>query len=219
MLNNLKTVIFDLDGTLLDTAPDLAYALNQLRKNYGKDPIPYSVIRPLASTGSPGLLNLAFGITPQDNNYESLRQEFLNLYDQHITLNTCLFPGMEQVLTSIEKQHFSWAVVTNKNTKLSSKLLDYFQLSHRCACLVGGDLVKKLKPAPDSLLLACKMLEVKPEECIYIGDAERDIAAARAINMPNIAALYGYIDTHEQPENWLADFYINDPLEILNILL
>lgn len=217
--NTLKinTLLLDLDGTLLDTAPDLANTLNSLLNQYGHPSLPYDSIRPYASTGTRGLLNLGFQIAETDPNFGKLRQEFLSYYDAHLTDSSQLFNGMSQALDAIEKRDLRWGVVTNKPTSFAQKLLRYFNLNQRCACLVGGDMVKNLKPAPDSLLVACMILQVTPQQCIYVGDTERDIIAAKQAGMYAVAATYGYTFENENALNWNADDYIHQPEDILSL--
>ncbi len=214
----INTFLFDLDGTFFDTASDLAFALNLLLEKYHRAPQPFSKIRPIASTGAKGLIKLGFAITDADAELPRLREEFLQIYDQYLTFSTQLFAGMEAVLEYIEKTGLRWGIVTNKPSYFARKLLKHFQLDSRCACLIGGDMVPRSKPAPDSLLMACQLLNIMPETSVYIGDAESDIKAAKQANMHSIAALYGYIAEQEEPKNWQADAYIHHPQEILSWL-
>ena len=162
------TILFDLDGTLLDTAPDLAAALNIVLEKHQRNPLPFQRIRPFASAGTRGLLGLGFNIQESDPNYPELRSEFLQAYHDHLTIHTTLFPGMAEVLDAIEAQGLQWGVVTNKPTNLSQELLVAFHLAKRAACIVGADIVAHRKPAPDSLLLACQLIEVETKTCIYL---------------------------------------------------
>lgn len=214
----LNTILFDMDGTLFDTAPDLALSLNQLLKRYNHPPLPYSQIRPFASEGTRGLLQLGFGIDTTHGNFQELRGEFLKIYKHHLHDQTQLFEGMSELIQFIEAQDLRWGVVTNKPTHYARIIMEHFKLMHRSACLVGGDLVKQLKPAPDSLILACDILKIQAKQCIYIGDAERDILAAKAAGMRSIAALYGYIQGTENPLRWNADDYVQRPSDILPLI-
>lgn len=214
-LCKLKTVLFDLDGTLLDTAPDLAYALNRLLEQQGVPPVPFDKVREVASDGSRGLLALGLQINETHPDFQKFRQTFINYYHQHISVHTKLFPGMEQVLAHLDAEGIRWGVVTNKPTQLTKDLLLDLGLASRCACIVGGDSTPRQKPYPDPLLLACEMTNSSPKECVYIGDAERDIEAAKYAGMRSIAALYGYLHTNCAPEYWHADFYIDHPKDIL----
>jgi len=214
-MKKLTTIFFDLDGTLIDTAPDLAKALNQLLANYQRPTLEFAKIRPFASSGSKGLLKLGFNIEPDHPDFPQLRQEFLALYDDFITDQTVLFDGILDLINAIEALGLLWGIVTNKPSGLAEKLLQHFELLEHSACCIGGDQVQKPKPAPDSLLFACQQISVKPDECIYIGDHRRDIAAANAANMLAIAVLYGYIPYHENPLSWKAYAYAKNSQEIL----
>lgn len=214
----LTTVLFDLDGTLLDTAPDLAYALNSIAQNEGREPLSLAQIRPVASNGSRGLLGLMFHIDDTDPDYARLRENFIQTYHQHLCVDTKIFKGMELVLEHLESQGIRWGVVTNKPAVLAQQLLEKMNLADRCACIVGGDSTLKQKPDPEPLLFACELINSLPKECVYIGDAERDIIAAKKAGMRAIAALYGYLDDNATPEYWQADYYIDHPRDILTWL-
>lgn len=214
----LTTVLFDLDGTLLDTAPDLAFALNQVAQQEGRDPLPLQTIRPVASNGSRGLLGLMFQIDEHHVDYPRLREEFINTYHEHLCVGTKVFSGMETVLQQLENQGIRWGVVTNKPAFLARRLLEKMNLAERCACIVGGDTTSKQKPDPEPLLYACELINSQPKECVYIGDAERDVVAAKKAGMRAIAALYGYLDHNTNPEYWQADYYIDHPRDILTWL-
>lgn len=213
-----STILFDLDGTLLDTAPDLAAALNIVLEKHQRDPLPFARLRPFASAGTRGLLGLGFNIQESDPSYPALRLEFLQAYHENLAVHTTFFPGIIEVLEAIETQGLQWGVVTNKPTNLSQELLVAFHLAKRAACIVGADIVAHRKPAPDSLFLACQLIEARPNECIYIGDAKRDIEAAHCAGMPAAAALYGYIQPDDDPLSWGAEYTINQPIELLTLL-
>lgn len=215
MANKISAVLFDLDGTLLDTAPDLALALNIVLEKHRFPTLPFHEIRPLASTGTRGLLNLGFGIEETDPKYSLLREQFLHVYHDHIKDGTQIFPGIENLLQHLEKNNLPWGVVTNKPAVLAKQLLEHFQLSQRCACIIGGDTLAKRKPDPEPLLHACELMGKSTQQCVYVGDAERDIEAAKRANMISIAALYGYIAGHEDPKAWQADHYVDHPQDII----
>ncbi len=217
-LRPFSAILFDLDGTLVDTAPDLAFALNTLLKQEGLDTLAYEVIRPVASNGSPGLLFLGFGISPDHEDYPSLQQRFIKLYQDNITRETTLFDGMEDVLFALEKAKMSWGIVTNKPAFLTEPLLDQLNLTHRAACIVSADTTPFSKPHPAPMFHACEIIKHQPEQCLYIGDAARDIEAGKNANMQTIAALYGYIANDDNPNNWQADSSINHPRDILQWL-
>lgn len=218
MKPKFKTVLFDLDGTLLDTAPDLAIALNVVLQNHHCKLLPFEIIRPYASTGTRGLLNLGFAIDEKNPRYEQLRQQFLDAYHQHLYDKTSIFPGIEKLLLHLENLNIPWGVVTNKPENLAKQLLDQFDLTSRCSCVVGGDTLTKRKPDPEPLLHACELIGSKTANTIYIGDAERDVMAAKSANMSSIVALYGYIAEYEEPKNWQADYYVDHPEQIIKLL-
>lgn len=210
-----SAILFDLDGTLVDTAPDLAFALNSLLQQQGLKALPYDTIRPVASHGSAGLLGLGFGITTEHPDYLSLQQRFLQLYQDNIARETALFDGMEEVLTSLEQTNITWGVVTNKPAFLTEPLMDALELTDRAACIVSADTTPYTKPHPAPMLYACDLINLPPEQCLYIGDAARDIEAGKNANMKTVAALYGYLGEQDHPENWQADASINHPRDIL----
>jgi N-acetyl-D-muramate 6-phosphate phosphatase len=216
--NKMKTILFDLDGTLVDTAPDLGYALNLQLIKYGKKPLADAEIRPFASHGSKGLLALGFGITPDDADFIQMRDEYLNLYETVLTRSPLLFDGMQTTLDSIIEKGLSWGIVTNKPSRFTVPLVKSLGLDQQATCVISGDDAPQPKPSPATLLLACKLARVKPEECMYIGDAERDIQAGRAAGMQTVIAKYGYIDETDQPLTWGADTTIAAPIDILALI-
>lgn len=207
-------VFFDLDGTLVDTAPDLAFALNQLLEQEGKPPLDYAKIRPVASHGSVGLLALGFNIDSNDSEFKSLQQRFIQLYQNNISRQSTLFDGMETILNNIEKSGSRWGVITNKPAFLTHPLMADLKLDRRAACIVSGDTTANSKPHPEPMLHACQLTDVDPQNCLYIGDAERDIKAGRNVNMHTILARYGYIGDNDKPENWQADAMVDHPSEL-----
>ncbi|WP_438971781.1 HAD-IA family hydrolase [Methylophaga sp.] len=208
-------VFFDLDGTLVDTAPDLAYALNRVLEEEGMPPLPYADIRPVASHGSPGLLKLGFGMTTSDDRFNSLQQRFIKIYQDNLTRESRLFEGMEAIIDSIEKAGKIWGVITNKPAFLTEPLMSGLKLDRRAACIVSGDTTVNSKPHPEPMLHACELTGVEPQKCLYIGDAQRDIEAGRNANMHTLIAKYGYISDEDHPENWQADAMISHPSEIM----
>lgn len=215
---SVAAVFFDLDGTLLDTAPDLAYALNAVLQEEGHGVLPYEVIRPMVSFGSPGLMRLAFQDRLSEPDYQRIRDKLLAIYEQNLAVRTQLFPGMEQVLTSLENKHVQWGVVTNKPRWLTQPLMQQLGLYDRAASVVSGDDVSHQKPHPESLYLACKQANLQPNRCLYVGDAERDIQAGKHAGMHTLTAGYGYIPADQQPKTWGADGMIERPEQILEWL-
>ncbi len=218
MRARIDAVLFDLDGTLVDTAPDLALALNLLRQEQGHAPLAYEAIRPVASHGANALVALGFGLNPDEAAFAPLRERYLRLYTDHICHHSTLFPGMAEVLDSLEQQGVPWGVVTNKPTRLTQPLMQALNLTQRCAIIVSGDTLSQSKPHPAPLQHACEQIGLETGHCLYVGDAERDITAGRAAGMPTLAALFGYIGPEDQPQQWGADGLINQPHEILEWL-
>lgn len=211
-------VFFDLDGTLVDTAPDLAYALNQVLIEHHAPTLSLETIRPVASDGSPGLIKLAFGLSPEEPDYQAIQTRFIELYSLHINRESKLFSGMEKVLQTIEKSGSKWGVITNKPAFLTDPLMRALGLDKRSSCIVSGDTTANSKPHPDPMLFACKASNVEPENCLYIGDAQRDIEAGNIVNMDTLIAHYGYLKSTDQPETWQAKAMIHRPEDILNWL-
>ena len=211
-------ILFDLDGTLVDTAPDLGYALNLQRERHGLSALPMDVIRPFASHGSKGLLSIGFNLSPEDPSFEAMRVEYLDLYDQVFTRAPVLFDGVAELLQHLAQNNIPWGVVTNKPRRFSAPLLAAMDLDSSMACLVCGDDAALPKPAPDTLLMACAQTSVKPEACFYVGDAERDIEAGNAAGMRTVVALYGYIDADESPMSWGANFSISQPMDLIDLI-
>ena len=214
----IDAVLFDLDGTLADTAPDLGFALNQQLLRHGKRPLPLKLIRPHASAGSRGLLMLGFGLTPASPSYDAMRQEYLNLYSEHLCRSTILFAGVSTLLDALDKGETLWGIVTNKPERFTTPLLKQIGLFDRAACVVSGDTCPRPKPYPDSLLRAASDIAMPPTNILYVGDDERDVQAARAAGMRSLIAGYGYLGTENRPDRWGADGIVQRPEEILNFL-
>jgi N-acetyl-D-muramate 6-phosphate phosphatase len=208
-------VLFDLDGTLADTAPDLASALNRVRRARGLDPVPVSALRSSSSHGARGMLRTGFGITPEHADYASLREAFLAQYEAALCVDTTLFAEVTLLLAAIEARSLKWGIVTNKATRYAKPLLDSLGLGRRAGTVICGDTTPYAKPHPAPLLAAAAALGLAPGRCVYVGDAERDVAAGAAAGMHTIVARYGYIETHEDPGRWAADGYIDDPHALL----
>ena len=219
----MTTVLFDLDGTLVDTAHDLGLALNIQLARYGKPALKHDVIWPVASHGSRGLLALGFGITPADKDYEAKKIEYLDLYETVYTNQAVLLPGIADLLDALDTRGVQWGIVTNKPRRFSvnlTKAVDMGDKSlfERSACLLCGDDAPQPKPSPATLLMACKETGALPSDCIYVGDAERDVQAGKAAGMKTVVALFGYIADTDKPLEWKADIVINEPLELLAYL-
>ena len=215
----MRAVLFDFDGTLADTAPDLGAALNRMLAKRGRPALPIDAVRPYASSGARGLLNIGFGVTPEDESYAAMRDEFLANYSEAICVHTRLFPGIEDLLASIESRNMIWGIVTNKAVRLTTPLVAHLGLSKRAGCVVGGDTTPHLKPHPASLLHAAEAIGIKPSECCYLGDDLRDIQAAKAAGMFSVAVEYGYSGTENGgPRGWNAEAVIGTPLELLPLL-
>lgn len=212
----VKRALFDLDGTLVDTAPDLADALNQTRANHDLPPLPFETIRPTVSLGGAAMIRAGFGVAEADAGFIPLRDEFLALYRDGVARRSQLFPGMEQVLARLEENGVPWGIVTNKSGWLTTPLTQALGLATRAGCIVSGDTVEQPKPHPASLLHACKLLGCAPAEALYVGDAKRDMEAGRRAGMTTIVAAYGYIEAGENPADWQADGLVRHPAELLD---
>lgn len=212
---SVKTVLFDLDGTLADTAPDLAYALNLVLQEQGKPALAFEQIRPIVSHGGLALIKFGFGIDTDDPLFDPLRKRLLDIYKDNLTRETTVFPGMDAVLDEIERRDMNWGVVTNKPAWLTDPLMAQLGLNKRAACIVSGDTTNNRKPHPLPLLHGCEIAGSVATQCVYVGDAQRDIEAGVKAEMKTLVALFGYIDEHETPENWGADDMVSSPQGIL----
>ena len=211
-------VLFDLDGTLADTAPDLGYALNRQRVARGLPELPVESVRAHASSGARGLLKAGFNIGPQDPGYEAMRDEFLDFYAENLVRESELFPGMSSLLGRLEELKLPWGIVTNKAERFALPFLELMGLMERAAVVVCGDTTPHPKPHPAPLLAASERLAIPPTSCVYVGDDERDVKAGQAAGMPVIVARYGYLGSGTPPESWGADGFIDSPMELLDHL-
>lgn len=214
----IRAVLFDLDGTFADTAPDLGAALNHVRKLHHLPPLPLEVTRLQASHGSAGLIKLGFNIEPDAAKFPALRDTLLAHYSANICAHTTLFPGMAELINTIEHRGLPWGIVTNKPHRFTLPLMQALGYAERAACLVSGDTCARAKPHPAPLLYAAKCMEIAPENCLYLGDDKRDIDAGRAAGMKSLIALFGYIDPKADLDAWQADARIASPLELLDHL-
>ena len=214
----VSAVLLDLDGTLVDTAPDMAAALNQLLAEENKAPIAYREIRPHVSQGAAGLLGLAWARQPNEEKFAALNQRFLEIYAGLNGRESVLFEGFSKVLDWLDSSGIAWGIVTNKPTWLSEPLLRHLGIDRRSACLVCGDTLGQRKPHPAQLLHAAGLLDAKPQECVYVGDASRDMEAAESANMAGIVAAYGYIPAGSDPSAWPAAATIEKPGELRGLI-
>lgn len=215
-LTTPRAILFDLDGTLADTAPDLAAAMNRVRAARGLAPTPFDLLRPVASAGARGLIGASFGMKPEDDGYNELRDAFLDTYEAFIAVESRLFEGIEALLANLQECKLLWGVVTNKASRFTDRLVPRIGL-HQAACVISGDTTAHSKPHPEPLLEAARRLNVAPQDCWYVGDDLRDIQAGRAAGMITIAAAWGYCG-HVEPATWNADALVDSPLELLNLI-
>ena len=211
----IQAILFDLDGTLADTAPDLGLALNRLLAEEGRAAQPYAAIRPIASHGARGLIGLGFGIGPEHADFARLRQRFLDLYDAYYCEETRLFDGVVELLNELAGRGIVWGIVTNKPARFTDPLLAALPLPCPPGVAVSGDTVGVAKPDPKPMYYASEQLGIDPAHCFYVGDAERDIEAGRKVGMTTVLADYGYIGPEDEPHTWGADLRISHPLELL----
>jgi len=218
MLPIPKAVLFDLDGTLADTAPDLAYALNRTLAHYGEPQLPFEQIRPVVSHGGIALIKLGFRMQPEQEGFEERRQHLLQVYLDNLCRDTRLFEGMAEVLEHCERNAIAWGVVTNKPAWLTDPLMAQMQLSGRTPAIVSGDTCANRKPHPEPIEHACRLLRVPPQHCWYVGDAGRDMQAGRAAGCATIGATFGYIYPDDPIEHWDSDINIDHPLQLIELL-
>lgn len=217
-MNRIRTVLFDLDGTLADTAPDLAFALNEVLREQGMAPLPFETIRPVVSHGGIALIKLGFNIDERAPAFDGLRQRLLAIYREHIVRETTLFDGMAELLDTIETRGLNWGVVTNKPGWLTEPLLEGLGLMTRASAVVSGDTLAQRKPHPAPMLLACEQAGSEAAQCLYVGDAQRDIEAGRNAGMQTLIARFGYIGEEDHPDEWLADGMVEHAVQILDWL-
>lgn len=218
MLSCPQAVLFDLDGTLADTAPDLAYALNATLAHYGQPTLPYAQIRPVVSHGGIALIRLGFQLQPEQDGFEQRRQFLLQVYLDNLCRETRLFDGMEQVLDRLEGSGIAWGVVTNKPAWLTDPLMQQLGLDLRTPAIVSGDTCAQRKPHPEPIEYACQLLQVSPKHSWYVGDAGRDMQAGRAAGCTTIGATFGYIDPDDPVADWDTDLTIDRPLDLIGLL-
>ncbi|HQR57470.1 MAG TPA: phosphoglycolate phosphatase [Burkholderiaceae bacterium] len=214
----IRLVLFDLDGTLVDTAPDLAGAVNRMLVSRGREALPLSELRPVASHGARGLIGRAFGLTPADAPYEALRQEFFAEYESALSEASTLFPTMAETLESLEEDGLAWGIVTNKIARFTDPLVRALGLTERAVCVVSGDTTAHAKPHPAPLMHALRQAGCTAPESVYVGDDLRDVQAGQAAGMRTVAAAYGYLGNEVPIEHWGADAVIAQPAELLGLI-
>lgn len=215
MGQSFDAVLFDLDGTLLDTAPDLLFAMNLSLQQHQKPLQTYTIFRQHVSGGTDAMLCHAFNMESTDAQFPAIKQQYLTHYYQHLATHTCFFDGMEAVLDYLDAQHIPWGIVTNKPTRFTLPILDAFGLASRTQCVVMADTLEHMKPHPAPMLHACNLLNKKPERTLYIGDFKTDVLASRAANMPCLIVTHGYYLAHMNPRDWGADITVDRAQDII----
>jgi 2-phosphoglycolate phosphatase len=218
MFNDIDAVLFDLDGTLIDSAPDLGAAADKMRTDRGLESLPLSLYRPLAGAGARGMLSVAFGLKPGDAGFDEMKEEFFTNYEVRLVESTYVFEGVTELIARICQGGLKWGVVTNKSARFTVPLTRAMPLFTTAHTIISGDTMPHAKPHPAPLLEAARQLELLPGRCIYVGDDERDIVAGRAAGMPTVAAAYGYLGAVSDTANWNADFTITAPSDLLKLL-
>ncbi len=214
----VRAVLFDLDGTLIDSAPDLGAAADKMRLDRGLPSLPYELYRPMAGAGARGMLGVGFGLVPESPQFESMREEFFRNYESCMTERTYAFDGVQQLIDSLRAACMPWGVVTNKSMRFTDPLTRQMPLFATAGAIVSGDTTPHAKPHPAPLLEAAARMGVPPGHCVYVGDDERDIIAGKAAGMKTVAACYGYLGASSETRHWQADAQINSPLELLKLL-
>lgn len=213
----IQAVLFDLDGTLIDSAPDLGAAADAMRTVRGLPSLPLDLYRPMAGAGARGMLGVAFGLTPESPEFATMREEFFCNYEARMTHSTIVFDGVAHLVASLQQRGLRWGIVTNKSKRFTNPLVASIADFSSAAVVVSGDTTPHSKPHPEPLLFAARSLGVLPEKCLYVGDDERDIQAGKAAGMPTVAATYGYLGSQADTARWAADAEINSPLQLLQL--
>jgi len=215
---NIQAVLFDLDGTLIDSAPDLGAAVDQMRVDRGMTSLPLVHYRPMAGAGARGMIRLAFGFTPEHPEYDAMKEEFFRNYEACMTRRTFAFEGVEQMIDKLVAAQLPWGVVTNKSKRFAEPLTLAMPLFQTAAVVISGDTTPNAKPHPEPLLEAARRLGIAPTACVYVGDDERDIVAGHAAGMKTVAATYGYLGAQSDVQKWQAHASIQSPLELDDLL-
>lgn len=218
MFTDVQAVLFDLDGTLIDSAPDLAAAADRMRVTRGLPSLPFEQYRPVCGAGARGLLGVAFGLAPGDPGFEELREEFFLNYEACMTQRTFAFDGIPQLIDELRARGLAWGVVTNKAMRFTGPLTRAMKLFETASAVVGGDTTPHPKPHPAPLLEAARQLRLEPARCVYVGDDERDVLAGKAAGMGTVAAIYGYLGGNTDCMRWGAHAHVADPLDLLDLL-
>lgn len=218
MLKNIDAVLFDLDGTLIDSAPDLGAAADKMRTDRGLDSFSLSQYRPMAGAGARGMIAVAFGLAPENPGFDALKEEFFSNYESCLTERTYVFEGVSELIDRINHAGLKWGVVTNKSARFTLPLTQTMSLFNTAQTIISGDTTPHAKPHPAPLIEAARQLGVVAGRCVYVGDDERDIVAGRAAGMPTVAATYGYLGLAGDTQSWNADFTISAPLALLKLL-
>lgn len=216
-IETIRAVLFDLDGTLIDSAPDLGAAADAMRTARGMPSLPLEMYRPMAGAGARGMLGVAFGLTPEAPEFATLREEFFCNYEARMTRSTIVFDGVAQLVANLLQRGLRWGIVTNKSQRFTNPLVASIADFSSAAVVVSGDTTPHSKPHPEPLLFAARSLGVLPAQCLYVGDDERDIQAGKAAGMATVAATYGYLGSQTDTSRWAADAEINSPTQLLQL--
>ena len=215
---NIQAVLFDLDGTLIDSAPDLGAAVDQMRVDRGMPSLPLAHYRPMAGAGARGMIGLAFGFTPEHPEYDAMKEEFFRNYEACMTQRTFAFEGVVQMIDALVAAQLPWGVVTNKSKRFAEPLTQAMPLFKTAAVVISGDTTPYAKPHPEPLFEAARRLGIAPSACVYVGDDERDIVAGLAAGMKTVAATYGYLGTQSDVQKWQAHAHIQSPRELEDLI-
>ena len=215
---NIQAVLFDLDGTLIDSAPDLGAAVDKMRVDRGMPSLPLLHYRPMAGAGARGMIGLAFGFTPEHPEYDAMKEEFFRNYEACMTQRTFAFEGVVQMIDALVAAHLPWGVVTNKSKRFAEPLTQAMPLFKTAAVVISGDTTPYAKPHPEPLFEAARRLGIAPSACVYVGDDERDIVAGLAAGMKTVAATYGYLGTQSDVQKWQAHAHIQSPRELDDLI-